>query len=275
MSNIEWTQKTWNPIAGCSKVSPGCANCYAEMMAGRLAAMGQTKYQGLTVLQGSHQRWTGKIAFDEHALLEPLRRKTPTTYFVDSMSDLFHENVTDEQIDRIFAVMALCPQHTFQVLTKRPERMLRWFTKHYNVYSPGAREMVFGYVQKKKGYSPTDSMWISDAAKAFDAWPLPNVWLGVSVENQATADERIHLLLETPAAVRFISAEPLLGPINFMQVMDRRRSKAMQRNVIEAKEANPAHEYLVQSLGKDYPYTRIDWVIVGGESGNGSRECNV
>ncbi len=123
MSKIEWTGKTWNPIAGCSKVSPGCANCYAEVMAGRLAAMGQTKYQGLTALQGKHRRWTGKIAFDRHALYEPIRRTKPTTYFVNSMSDLFHEEVTGRPTERDLHHCHGCmpSAHLPGPGTKRPE----------------------------------------------------------------------------------------------------------------------------------------------------------
>src|ERR1017187_10046476 len=125
MSNpILWCDETWNPIAGCSKVSQGCAHCYAETMAKRLVAMGQTAKYGPTI--DEHGHWTGKITIDEKALLAPLGWKKPRKIFVNSMSDLFHENVPDDFIDKVFAVMALCPQHIFQVLTKRPERMAQY-----------------------------------------------------------------------------------------------------------------------------------------------------
>ncbi len=244
MSKIEWTQKTWNPVAGCSDKSPGCTNCYAKKMAGRLEAMGVKKYEGLTVLQGSHRVWTGKIAFDEQALLAPLRRKKPTRYFVNSMSDLFHENVTDEQIDRIFAVMALCPQHTFQVLTKRPERMLAYLRQVSD-----ERDMQ-RWVNAAVEFDLPSPMF--DAAVAEWEWPLPNVWLGVSVENQATADERIPPLLQAPAAVRFISAEPLLGPVDVEAFLGDGESAIGGMEFIE-----------------------LDWVIVGGESGPGARPFNI
>ena len=123
MSKIEWTEATWNPIVGCSLVSPGCTNCYAMRMAARLERMGQKRYRGLTKPSKAGPVWTGKMRLVEEALTLPLRRRKPTTWFVNSMSDLFHENVPDEWIDRVFAVMALCPQHTFQVLTKRSARM--------------------------------------------------------------------------------------------------------------------------------------------------------
>jgi protein gp37 len=221
MSNIEWTQKTWNPIAGCSKVSPGCANCYAEVMAGRLAAMGQTKYQGLTVLQGKHRRWTGKIAFDRHALYEPIRRTKPTTYFVNSMSDLFHEEVTEDQLNEIFTVMAVCHQHTFQVLTKRPD-----FAEEYLSASMRLEEIYCNWTS------------FSGGPAEVECWPLPNVHIGVSIEN-ANVKHRIDALRGIPAALRFLSIEPLIADVG---------------------ELNLYH---------------IDWVIVGGESGHGSRPCNV
>lgn len=207
MTKIQWVQgsdgsagETWNPIVGCSRISDGCKNCYAETMTKRLEAMGQAKYAGLLNAQG---RFNGVTRFDKDALLKPLKRKKPTTYFVNSMSDLFHESIPDEWIDKVFAVMALCPQHTFQILTKRAERMERYAD--------------FGH--------------------------LPNVWLGVSTENQEQADARIPHLLETPAAVLFVSAEPLLGEIDFSRYLRRDR--------------------------------KLDWIICGGESGAGARPCRV
>lgn len=223
-TKIEWTEQTWNVLSGCSKVSAGCKNCYAIPMSHRLAHIDSTKekYAGVTEkTQVGNINFTGKVNFDEKALLAPLKRKKPTMYFVNSMSDMFHENVSFEWIDKIMAVIALCPQHTFQVLTKRPERMKEYF----EMTAGGAdiqREMyaIAGY----------DSKMASNFSL-----PLPNLWLGVSVENQEQADKRIPYLLETPAQVRFLSCEPLLEQV-----------------------------YL-PSLPK------IDWVIVGGESGKGTR----
>ena len=122
-TGIEWTDATWNPIRGCSRVSEGCRNCYAETIAARFSGPGLA-YEGLAVMQNGHPHWTGKIEFVDEHLLDPLSWRRPRRIFVNSMSDLFHENVTDEMRDKIFAVMALCPQHIFQVLTKRPARML-------------------------------------------------------------------------------------------------------------------------------------------------------
>lgn len=183
-TTIEWTEMTWNPVTGCTKVSPGCKHCYAETMARRLVAMGSPRY-----------RDGFKLTIQEDLIDLPRKWRAPRTIFVNSMSDLFHERVPTEYIARVFETMADCPQHTFQVLTKRAERLfeisarLRW---------------------------------------------APNVWMGVSVENE-TYTSRIKYLQRVPAHVRFLSIEPMLGPI--------------------------------ESL----PLTGIHWVIVGGESGRGAR----
>ena len=204
-TGIEWTDATWNPVVGCSNVSPACKNCYAARQAARLARMGgkvAAKYAGLTQDSKSGPVWNGTVRLIEPALETPIRWKRPRRIFVNSMSDLFHPSLTDEDIDRVFAVMALCPRHTFQVLTKRPERML--------------------------AYMEQLSLEISGPA-----WPLRNVWLGVTVENQRRADERLPVLLATPAAKRFVSCEPLLGPVDLCG--------------------------------------GVDWVIAGGESGPNAR----
>jgi protein gp37 len=241
-TGIEWTDATWNPILGCSRVSEGCRNCYAERIAGRFP--NSSVYGGLTQIVNGRAVWSGQIK-ETKKLLEPLSWKSPKRVFVNSMSDLFHENVSDEQRDRIFAVMALCPPHTFQVLTKRPERMLQYL-------SGGP----WGQIEERAVDLAIDYSRISRDDAAFRVrlnlnWiPLTNVWLGVSVENRKAADERIPLLLQTPAAKRFISAEPLLGPIEFSDVTHR--------------------SDCIRELGK--PAMRgIDWVICGGESGPGAR----
>ncbi|HET8686195.1 MAG TPA: DUF5131 family protein, partial [Methanosarcina sp.] len=200
MSNIEWTNESWNPILGCSKISAGCRNCYAINQAFRNWKMAEglpenkrgrlAYYEGLTK---GFDDWTGKLVFVPEALEIPLKRKKPQTYFVNSMSDMFHKNVEDEWLDQIFAVMALTPQHTYQILTKRPERMEEYLS------DPETIERI-----EEAGYEFSHNM------DNLNNWPLPNVWLGVSVENQKAADERISLLLDTPAAIRFLSCEPLL-----------------------------------------------------------------
>lgn len=249
MSKIEWTERTWNPIVGCSIVSPGCTNCYAMRMAARLEAIGLLHYRGLTQPSKAGPVWSGNMALaSESTLLEPMRRKKPTTWFVNSMGDLFHESVTDDWIDRVFAVMAMSPQHTFQVLTKRSSRMLDYCN---------------------------DKTTPHRVAKVMDAfsgehtipWPLPNCWKGVSAERQLEADDRIPDLLATPAAVRFVSAEPLLGPIDFTSmVVDRDTRIDVLQSYTASQTATPG---IWDHAPNDGP--RLDWVIVGGESGPGAR----
>lgn len=269
-SKIEWTEATWNPIVGCSIVSPGCTNCYAMKMAARLDAMRQPRYAGLTKPSKGGAVWTGEMRLVEDALTIPLRRKKPTTWFVNSMSDLFHESVPDAWIDRVFAVMALCPQHTFQVLTKRSARMRAYM-------APGMRSA--------RGRVGTVAHAMScrfQCAGMPPAWPLPNVWLGVSAEDQRRADERVPDLLATPAAVRFVSAEPLLGPIDFLSVewpgLEGHRVDVLRKGFWSEPGAHPL---TAKAAGAGEPkgwFTnhsdmpgRLDWIIVGGESGPEAR----
>lgn len=195
-SGIEWTDATWNPVAGCKILSPGCTNCYAMRMAARLEAMGLEKYAGTTRKSGKRYVWTGKIRLDEETLALPLRWRKPRLVFVNSMSDLFHEAVPTDFVEKVWGTMAKAKAHQFQVLTKRPDRMAEFVKSHGRV--------------------------------------LPNVWLGTSVESPKYL-ERIEFLRRVPAAVRFISFEPLLNRIQ-----------------------NPN-------------LRGIDWAIVGGESGPGAR----
>jgi protein gp37 len=212
-TKIEWTRGadgsdgyTWNPVVGCTKVSQGCKLCYAKtihdmrhkaFLAGKAVAPQYSMPFEMVQLMPDRLTW-------------PLSLRQPSRIFVNSVSDLFHEDVPDEFIDQVFAVMALADRHTFQVLTKRPK------------------------------------------------WPLPNVWLGTSVEDQKAADERIPLLIETPAAIRFLSIEPLLGPVDLTDV---RRHDGWRINALTGEEFLPG-EIVSGHLGK------IDWVIAGGESGS-------
>jgi len=220
-SGIQWTDATWNPVRGCTRVSEGCRNCYAERQTSRFP-YGQPYAQ--------NGKWTGRVELIEARLDQPLRWRKPRRVFVNSMSDLFHESLPDEAIDMVFAVMALAPRHTFQVLTKRPERMLALAS------NSGRLSRVAQVIAADFGRGE-ESMRLR--------WPIPNVWLGVSVEDQATADERIPLLFQTPAALRFVSYEPALGPVAFQPWL----------------------------RGALIP--GVDWLIVGGESGPGARPFDV
>ncbi len=227
-SAIEWTDATWVTITGCSRVSEGCRHCYAERLTGTRLSH-NAKYAGLTRLSGREHKWTGQIRLHEDELLKPLSWRKPRRIFVNSMSDTFHEKVPFEFVDKIFRVMSLSWRHHFQILTKRPERM----AEYLNEDRPN---------HKRIGWSANET------PPRPIKWPLPNVWLGTSVEDQATADERIPHLLRCPAAVRFLSCEPLLGPIDF-------------RKVPGFNLAGQAGVDLLRNL----------WVIVGGESGPGAR----
>lgn len=269
MSNIEWTEKTWNPVTGCTRVSPGCDHCYAVTMTHRLEGMERArrprngteegrkvkpgeKYVGLTVLNPRGDRhFNGVVRCHEDSLLIPMRWKKPRLIFVNSMGDLFHKDVPFEFIDRVFAVMALCPHHTFQVLTKRPERMAEYFDENDGLSTPFR---VWHQKQLLQG-SPEDHNNAYDGSS--HPWPLPNVWLGTSVEDQTRADERIPHLMKCPAAVRFLSCEPLLGPLDL---------SAYFGGAYVGLPGDVVHE--------NYNFG-IDWVIVGGESGPGARPCNV
>jgi len=233
-TGIEWTEATWNPVTGCSKVSQGCKNCYAEREWPRMAANPGTVYFG---------REFTDVQCHPERLDQPLRWKRPRRIFVNSMSDLFHEAVPDEFIAQVFAVMERATVHTFQVLTKRPKRMMDWVIKQDVMYRSAGYPGGFGGRFK-------------------------NVWLGVSVEDQDTADQRVPILLETPAAVRWISVEPLLGPVDLRRIQ------------------HPDYSLSADTLGgidgrgergwtRDIqPGTTLDWVVVGGESGPKARQMH-
>ncbi len=304
---IEWTERSWNPVVGCSIVSPGCTNCYAMKMADRLEAMApQPSGEGnphLLHYRGTTTRgeflskppvWTGKVALaPEHVLLEPLRRRKPTTWFVNSMGDLFHEDVPDNWIDRVLAVMALCPQHTFQVLTKRADRMHAYCSRPGVYRRVGALmcDMAIDLRLDVVLIAPgTDERQAPSGTRVhLDRWPLPNVWLGVSAEDQRRAEERIPELLATPAAIRFVSAEPLLGPIDFepwlpwadlgrevdgkswgCQECDTDCSSCPNgRAHYHVVEGPPDAEGCPEWITADR--VTLDWIIVGGESGSKAR----
>jgi protein gp37 len=224
-TGIQWTDATWNPVTGCTKVSQGCKHCYAEREWKRLAAPREKA-----------NRYTGRAFTDvqchEDLLELPLRWKKPRRIFVNSMSDLFHEDVPDHFIRKVIVTMECAPHHSFQVLTKRPERMRRLIAQ-----------------------------WVGGGS------PIPHVWLGVSVEDQATADERIPLLLQTPAAVRWVSAEPLLGPL--------RLDRPLIGSQAPREPVDTAKLWLEPQALRGVGQARLDWVVTGGESGPHARPCNV
>lgn len=245
-TKIEWATDQWNPVTGCSKVSQGCKHCYAER-----------EWQRLAAPREKPNLYTGRAFTDVRCHPEkleiPLRWTKPRRIFVNSMSDLFHEDVPDDFIDHVFAVMALCQQHVFQILTKRPERMQDYMRERVSSMEVNKRvaEQIGNYLH----LSPCLGHLIDEVYYG-ESWPLPNVWLGVSCEDQATADERIPLLLQTPAAVRWVSAEPLLGPIYFDQWLWE-------------------HTKDEDGVKDSQPSEMINWIVVGGESGPYSRETHI
>lgn len=229
-TSIEWTDKTWNPTTGCTKVSPGCKHCYAETVADRFWAKQYPGRKGFT-----------EVRLHPDRLDEPLRWRRPARVFVNSMSDLFHEDIPDEFIAAVFGVMGAAKHHTFQVLTKRPGRMARWMadiaekkTGLYVIQRSAALHCAVAAQGQFNGMFGTCNPY---HLTTNHVWPLPNVHLGISAENQNALNDRWPILSLIPTAVRFLSLEPLLGPI--------------------------------------YGVPRADWVIVGGESGPGARPCDV
>jgi protein gp37 len=273
-TSIEWTDATWNPIRtrngeqsgwGCQRVSPGCEHCYAETINKRL---------GTGLRYDAKGQAAATFYLDEKALVKPLSWRKPRRIFVCSMTDLFGEWVPDEWIDRMFAVMAFAipEEHSYQVLTKRAERMRRYLT------DPQTFHRVIAHVRRMDREVGGCSVPRGELAMS---WPLRNVWLGVSVEDQQRADERIPELLATPAAVRFLSCEPLLGPLDLKLdrtfIVDSRFTDDEIRHIRNQfndryRGVKPAAQLLeVEGINRCRP----DWVIVGGESGAGARPMDI
>jgi protein gp37 len=249
---------TWNPIEGCSRASDGCRGCYAAAMQRRF------RPELVDVAPDGHARFNGTVNFMPGRLAIPLKAKKPRVYFVGDMADLFHPSVKDEWLDQVFAVMALCPRHTFLLLTKRPERMREYLASAARGHAIGMGALhltLEAHQQNRRSNAGAGVMMSGDPARLV-AWPLPNVWLGTTVEHQAAADERIPQLLATPAAKRFISAEPLLGPLSFRwQSWHHEATSETYRQYFER----------VGSISHLESIKGIDWVIAGGESGPGAR----
>lgn len=315
---IEWTERTWNPIVGCSLASPGCKHCYAMRMAGRLEAMGVPYYQGTTQKTPAGFVWTGKIGVNDSAMLEPLLRRKPTMWFVNSMSDLFHEDVPDDVIDQVFAVMALSPQHVFQVLTKRADRMRAYLNERGVVrricvaaykahralpcfddgpeFSRGNSRRFNALMKRWWAHVGALTAWTVHggcAAVQFErtepgadypsrlSWPLPNVWLGVSVEDQRRANERVPQLLNTPAAVRWLSCEPLLETVDLTRICLVPQVKGSPRagihiDALRGRYVESGQPYIGEwdinhPYPADAPPLSLNWIVGGGESGKGAR----
>ena len=278
-TKIEWTDASWTPIRAryweiqndgsgkervgwhCEHVSEGCRNCYAEGMNLRLGT-------GLDFKPGNlyreekvgYSNGDVKLFLDEKLLIQPLHWKRPRRIFVCSMTDLFASFVPDEMIDRMFAVMALCPQHTFQILTKRPERM-----RQYIGAMIGGQRSIAKAARELPWKNEIEAHQKGDSVLSAISKPLPNVWLGTSVEDQPSAEARIPHLLTTPAAIRFLSCEPLLGHVHLGYICwpgGPSRARDGYNALIGARYENGA---VVERLPK------LDWVICGGESGRSAR----
>lgn len=282
-SKIEWTDSTWNIITGCSVVSPGCTNCYAMKLAGTRLKNHPSR-KGLTDMTKAGPVWNGQVRFNAQWLHQPLAWTKPRRIFVCAHGDLFHEDVEREWLDQVFAIAALCPHHTFQILTKRPATM-SMYTRHHDVAKRvwAAADIIACNANLSENQPSTDYLM---AGQDVAQWPLPNVWLGTSAEDQQRADERVPFLLKSDAAVRFVSAEPLLGQVSFDKDIGGTLWMGGQRG------CGGTHSHGGNSAGHNHgdgtewvvgdpwrPHHHhdnrcrpgIDWVIVGGESGKGAR----
>ena len=280
-TKIEWTDATWNPLRGCSRISDGCRNCYAETVAHRFSGPGMP-YEGLTRIVNGRPTWTGEIRLVPELLGQPLRWTRPRRIFVNSMSDLFHENVPDHLIDRVFGAMWAChvcaggqSKHVFQILTKRAKRMRDYLKQDRRENWARAAVNIAGK------YDP-DGLFDDIASSQT---PHPRIWLGVSVENQAAANARIPLLLDTPAVVRWISAEPLLGAIDVSRWLDPTGVECLDTCPPARFVGNEEIETVESACGERRPIcpscgavaswtgydNGIDWIVAGGESGPHAR----
>lgn len=269
-TSIEWTDQTWNPTVGCSRVSKGCERCYAE----RVAHRGMSEaHRGLTVMGNHGPRWTGEVRLMPDRLDQPLRWRKPRRVFVNSMSDLFHEGVSFEYIAAVFGVMAASPRHTFQVLTKRPERAAEFFAWLPNGAADCSSTEAVTIEARRALFNAGNKNAREALAGASNGgwrqWPLPNVWIGVSVEDQATADERIPALLNCPAAVRWVSYEPAIGAVDFKDISTADPMEIMLPLGGVTWRVSGSGTHLSRT------HAELDWIVVGGESGPGARPFDV
>lgn len=281
-TSIEWADKTWSPIIGCDRVSEGCTGCYAISQA-RIRTFNPNPkisqaFAGTVDVIGGRVDWTGQVNQLENRLAEPLRWKKQRKVFVNSLSDLFHKNVDYDFIVKVFAIMALTPQHSYQLLTKRHARMRTVLNDRCtcgNGHAPGVhfRSAMAWAVSKA---NPNRIAGVPDDAEqrvSNTPWPLPNLHLGVSVEDQHWADIRIPALLDTPAAVRWISAEPLLGPIDLFGKLDYHGHRPKLTYWLDGRPGF-GDPYTTSTGIQMRPLTtgpKLDWVVAGGETGPNAR----
>lgn len=269
---IEWADATWNPIVGCQIVSPGCKHCYAMGQAARIERMAagagrETHYAGTTQPSKAGPVWTGKVALaGEQALTAPLRWTKPRRIFVNSMGDLFADGVEASWLEAVWSVMAASPHHTFIVLTKRAERMRAVLSdddlprRVARAWCSVGRNLPDNHVDWKT------RCWNARGQDSTPrAWPLPNVWLGVTAEDQPRAEERIPELLQTPAAKRIVSVEPMIGPVD-LTTLDQ-SGGFTSYDALRSYSDEQAREEHGETDARGY--SALDWVIVGGESGRG------
>lgn len=286
-TKIQWTNHTWNPVVGCRRVSPGCENCYAERQARRIAFMHPTgPYPGVvkTGAMGEYlPLWNGTAKFLSERLAKPLGWRKPRKVFVNSMSDLFHEDVTFEQIAAVFGVMAASPRHTFQVLTKRAKRMREWFEWLDNITDPcGGFPLTVQVLE-----NAAREVGVEVKAGSIE-WPLSNVHLGVSAEDQERLDERVPDVLACPAAVRWLSIEPLLNAVNLHEYLlgfsagnpslctcGHGHGFFRCPNYGSVAESCHFRGCSCESFTKIPGGTGLHWIVVGGESGRGARRCDL
>ncbi len=287
-TKIAWCEETWNPITGCTPISPGCANCYAKRMANRLRGR-----------HGYPKDEPFRVTFHADKLGQPLHWKKHRKVFVCSMGDLFHDDVSNGSILDIWRIMRNAPQLTFLVLTKRPQRTLKWFERWADTkeadYEPKlargpdavrkvhtcGRSMLFADMIEGWGIPPEGAAYPPyDWMEGMWNWPLifPNVWLGVSCENQEWADKRIPELLKIPAAVRWLSLEPLLGPIDFWNEKYIECPQCKKTALAGLDPRRPLGMGPTACFHCGSPRNikgQIDWVVVGCESGPGRRPCKL
>lgn len=277
-TTIEWCTRSWNPIRGCSRVSDGCTECYAMKFAHRFSGPGKP-YDGLTTIRKGKVDWSGVARFIPGELDAPLRWKKPERIFVNSMSDLFHHSLSFEEIAAVFGVMAASQRHTFLVLTKRPELAVQFFDR----VASRARELRHAAMSVDPHFAGDEEVRVclgaSDAVKTrrghveYPTWPLPNVQLGVSIEDQETADRRLPLLMKCPAYTHWASYEPALGPVDLSKYFD--IGAACECAHDAKRDERCAGKGSKGWIRCNMGLRRLRWVVVGGESGPGARPFNL